>query len=223
MRKVMKKIVTIIYKPFLERYLSKTRKDSYENIRLIVPPDVFHPGFFHSTSLLVKHIKNLGLENKIFLELGAGSGLISIVAAKRKAIVTASDINPIAIDHLKTNAVKNNVTLHIIHSNMFENIPLQIFQVMIINPPFYKRNPETYKDHAWYCGDNGEFFQNLFEGLSDYSDEHSHIAMILSEDCDLQMISSYAAVNYFKMTCIEKHRNFMEQNFIYKIEPVQQK
>ena len=55
------------------------------------------------------------LENKRFLELGAGSGLISVFAAQQLAIVTATDINHVALEKLKENAaavaVKNNVNL----------------------------------------------------------------------------------------------------------------
>src|SRR6185436_12360858 len=105
MRKVMKRLITVFYKPILEKYLSKTRKFRYENIELIIPPEVFHPGFFFSTKLLIRYIKKLEIEKKTFLELGAGSGLISMVAAKRKALVTAIDINPIAVDYLKANSI----------------------------------------------------------------------------------------------------------------------
>jgi release factor glutamine methyltransferase len=40
------------------------------------------------------------LKNKHVLELGAGSGLIAIKAAKEGALVTATDINPVAIEYL---------------------------------------------------------------------------------------------------------------------------
>ena len=220
MRKIIKRLVTVFYKPVLEKYLSKTRKYTYENIQLTIPPEVFHPGFFFSTKLLISYIKKLDINNKTFLELGTGSGLISILAAKRNAIVTAIDINPIAIQNLKENSVKNNVDLNIIESNMFTNVPKQKFDIVIIAPPYYKRNPSTYRDHAWYCGENGEYFQSLFSTIPDYLEKDSHVAMILSEDCDLEMINFFAAKNNFKMICVEKHKNLMEENFIYKIESI---
>src|SRR5262245_45180434 len=105
MQKVIKRLVTVFYKPALEKYLSKARSYTHENIQLTILPGVFHPGFFFSTKLLIRYIKNLDIANKTFLELGAGSGLISIFAAKRNAIVTAIDINPIAIQNVKINAV----------------------------------------------------------------------------------------------------------------------
>ena len=218
MRKIVKRLVTTFYKPILEKYLAKTRMFRYENIELIVPPEVFHPGFFFSTKLLIKYIKKLQLGSKTFLELGAGSGLISIIAAKKMAIVTSTDINPIAIQTLGINSERNGVELRIIESDMFKNVPKQKFEFMIINPPFYKRNPSTYKEYAWFCGENGEYFQSLFRNLSEYVNNDSHVAMILSGDCDRKMIGSFAEEHGFHMNCVIDHKNLMEDNFIYRIE-----
>ena len=61
------------------------------------------------------------------LEIGCGSGIISINLAKRGNQVTAVDINPKAIEATKINSRKNNVELEIIKGNMFsklKNVPL---------------------------------------------------------------------------------------------------
>ncbi|HKB43764.1 MAG TPA: hypothetical protein VKC90_05220, partial [Chitinophagaceae bacterium] len=83
MRNTIKHIVAHTYKPLLVKYLSKTRIYKYENIKLEIPPQVFHPGFFFSTRLLLNYIKQVPLKDKSFLEPGCGSGLISIYAAKK--------------------------------------------------------------------------------------------------------------------------------------------
>lgn len=218
MRKIIKRIATIFYKPILTKYLSKTRRYSYKGIHLSIPPEVFHPGFFFSTKLLIGYLAKMSVANKTFLELGAGSGLISMYAAKRNAIVTAIDINPVAIENLKKNSNENNISLNIILSDMFSNVPVQRFDIIIIAPPYYKRTPKTFKDYAWYCGENGEYFQNLFRSLAEYTHVASDVLMILSEDCDLQMILSIAEKNKFDLKCVFKRKNIMEENFIYKIE-----
>jgi len=218
MRKIIKRLATIFYKPFVIKYLSKTRNFRYKDIQLIIPPEVFHPGFFFSTKLLIEYIKDLNLESKTFLELGAGSGLISIYAAKRKAKVTATDINPVAVEYLKTNSIRNNVELQIILSDMFSNIPKNNFDFIIINPPYYKRDPVTFRDYAWYCGENGKYFQDLFKSLSEYISAGSTVIMVLSQDCDLGMIRSIVEKNSFNLNCIFSKKNILEENFIYKIE-----
>ena len=214
----IKNIVGRTYKPFLEKYLSKKRIYTYGNCKLEIPPEVFHPGFFTSTQFLLQYIKTLAIQDKKFLELGAGSGLISIYASKQKANVTATDINPVAIEYLKINSEKNKAGIKIILSDVFKNIPEQQFDIIAINPPYYKKDPQTWIDHAWYCGKNGEFFFELFAQLPQYIHKDSEVLMILCEGCDIEMIESMANQNGFKFICEQTKRSLMEKNFIFKIE-----
>ena len=218
MRNIIKYFVGTIYKTLLERYLSKTRHYKYKGINLIIPPEVFHPAFFFTSKLLFRYVSSLPLIGKTFLELGAGSGMIAIYAAKQNARVTAIDINPVAIEYLKKNSLANNVTLQIIHSDLFQNIPHQHFDYIAINPPFYKKDPVSDKDYAWYCGKNGEYFQGLFYSLANYSNSTSTILMILSDGCDLEMVNYYATEYGFKMDKVYTKQNLLEKNFIYKIQ-----
>ena len=139
MRKTLKHIIAHTYKPILARYLAKKRVYRYKDIVLEIPPGIFHPGFFFSTQLLLQCIASFTLQGIKILELGAGSGLISIFAAKKGAKVTATDINPVAVEFLKKNCEKNRVEFEIIQSDLFSDIPGQQFHIIAINPPFYKK------------------------------------------------------------------------------------
>ena len=218
MRTVLKHIVANTYKPLLVKYLSRTRVYRYKDIKLEIPPQVFHPGFFFSTQLLLQYISKLPLYKKNFLELGCGSGLISIVAAKDGAKVTATDINTVAIESLKKNSWQNKVEITIIKSDLFDKIPKQQFDIIAINPPYYKKQPLTEQEHAWYCGENGEYFSMLFEGLAGYIHPGSEIIMVLFEDCGMEMINGFAAKNGFILNCVHSKKNMLEKNFIFKIE-----
>ena len=218
MKTAIKNIVARTYKPFLEKYLSKKRIYTYGNIKLQIPPEVFHPGFFTSTQFLLQYIEKLTLQGKDFLELGAGNGLISIYAAKQDAKVTATDINHVAIEFLRINSEENNFRLNIVQSDLFENISVQQFDIIAINPPYYKKNPQTLIDHAWYCGENGEFFFDLFRQLLKYIHKDSVVIMVLCDGCDLGMIEEAANQNGFKLSCVQIKQSLIEKNFIYKIE-----
>ena len=202
----------------LVRYLSKTRIYRHGDIRLEIPPQVFHPGFFFSTQLLLQYISSFSVRGKSLLELGAGSGLISIHSAKRGAKVTATDINTVAIHYLENNSRNNQVQLEIIHSDLFSSIPSQTFDIIAINPPYYKKQPRQLIDHAWFCGENGEYFSGLFSQLSDYTHSDSQIIMVCCDGCDMQMIESAAMVNGFTLRCMLSRQNLLEKNFIYTIQ-----
>jgi len=213
----LKHIVARTYKPLLTKYLSKTRMYSYGNIRLEIPPQVFHPGFFFSTRLLLRYISALPLKGQRFLELGAGSGLISIAAAKNGATVTATDINPVAVECLRRNCDQNKVKAEIILSDLFVDIPEQPFDIIAINPPYYKKQPQTKADHTWYCGENGEYFQQLFTKLEKYIHKNSLVLMVLSEECDINMISEIAAGHNFDMQKKITKKSVWEYLYIYQI------
>jgi len=217
MRQAIKYMVAKTYKPLLENYLSRTRSFSFQKIQLVIPPEVFHPGFFYSTKLLLRCLSRLPIANKTFLELGAGSGLLSIYAAQQGAHVTASDINPVAISVIRKNAIQNGVALTTVESDLFASISPQAFDFILINPPYYKRKPATWKDYAWYCGENGEFFSGLFAELKNYIDIRSVVLMVVSDACDLKLIKSMAAEYSFYLECILKTRTLLETNFVYRI------
>ena len=218
MSTTVKYIVGSTWQPLLRKYLSKTRKYRYKNIRLQVPSSVFHPGFFFSTHLLLDQIKKWPLRSKKLLEPGAGSGLISIYAAQKGAAVTATDINPAAIECLKENARVNSVQMDILTSDLFDAIPPQRFDIIVINPPYYKKDPGSYSDYAWNCGSNGEYFEKLFSQLKNYIHTETRILMVLCDGCDMEMIKRMARENGYNMDMVFSKKNMIEKNFIYSIE-----
>jgi release factor glutamine methyltransferase len=218
LKQTFKYLTTRLYKPLLVKYLSATRTYAYKGIRLVIPPAVFHPGFFFSTRLLLRYVSTLPLKNKLFLEPGAGSGLISLFAARQGAVVTATDINPVAIQYLERNRYINRLDLNIIHSDLFESIPQQAYDVIAINPPYYKKQPRTAAEYAWYCGEQGEYFQHLFGGLHNYIHAQSVVLMILCDGCDLQMVKDIALQHDFLLNCVQTKKNWIETNYIFKIE-----
>ncbi|HJD53986.1 MAG TPA: bifunctional peptide chain release factor N(5)-glutamine methyltransferase PrmC/tRNA (guanosine(46)-N7)-methyltransferase TrmB [Rickettsia endosymbiont of Proechinophthirus fluctus] len=81
------------------------------------------------------------------LELGTGSGCIaiSLLCELPNANVIATDISLDAIDIIKSNAAKYEVTdrIQIIHSNWFENIETQKFDFIVSNPPYIAHSEKS--------------------------------------------------------------------------------
>jgi release factor glutamine methyltransferase len=208
------------YRPLLEKYLSKERSYSYKGIRLSIPPGVFHPGFFFSSKFLLRFLAELPLKDRSFLELGAGSGLISLFAARQGAIVTATDINPLAITCLEHNRALNALSMDILHSDLYAAIPRQTFDVVAVNPPYYRKQPTTDAERAWYCGPDGEYFHGFFAGLGYYIHDRSDAWMVLSEGCDLEMIRTIAARHGWALEGVRTWRNLIERDYIFRIIPL---
>jgi predicted nicotinamide N-methyase len=64
-------------------------------MRLIVRPTVFHPRYFISSRRFAEFIDTLNLGGKRVLDVGTGTGILAIAAARAGAeTVIATDINP---------------------------------------------------------------------------------------------------------------------------------
>lgn len=199
-------------------YTKKERRFSYKNITIIVSPGVFHPGLFFSTKMFLNFIDTLNLENKTVLELGAGTGIISILAAKKGAEAYASDISTKAVKNIGMNAEMNNVWINLFTSDLFRHIPDMQFDYIFINPPYYNRDPKKEEEYAWFCGSNFEYFKSLFSSLSSYMKKNSKTFMILSEVCDIQKIKSIGAGNELEWKVKMKKQFWGEKNFIFEIK-----
>jgi release factor glutamine methyltransferase len=173
-------------------YLSKPRSFTYENISVRVSPGVFHPGFFFSTRFILDFLSKQKLHYKNFLEVGSGSGIISIYAARQHANVTALDINKKAVRDTRENSRRNNAQVIVFESDLFTNVPPAQFDWIVINPPYYPVNPKNEEEYAWNCGANHQYFERLFAGLKSFSHQNTNTLMILSEVCDLNTIFDIA-------------------------------
>lgn len=218
MRKFLKRVVSFFLVPLTKWYLQKERVYEYKDINIKVFPGVFHPGLFYSTRFLLEFLEGQSLLRKSFLELGCGTGLISVAAAKAGAIVTASDLSKKAVENCQTNANNNQVNIKIIHSNLFDSISKMGFDWIIINPPYYARNVKTEKELAWHCGEEFEYFKALFATLDNYMKFNSQVIMVLTLGCDQKQIFEIANQHHFDFQLIrEQSVLFDGKDFLYRI------
>ena len=218
MRRFLKKIASPFLKKASSIYLSKPRKYTYNDISVWVEPTVFPPFITISTKLLLEFVELISLKGKTFLELGCGCGIISILAAKKGAIVTATDINDIALAALKKNAENNQVAIEILHSDLFETLQGKTFDFVVINPPYYPKRPNSIAENAWFCGENFEYFEKLFKQLPAFMTSTNAVYMILSEDCELEKIKAMALQHDIAFDLILEKKVLLETNFIFQLK-----
>lgn len=185
----------------------------------MVWPGVFHPGFFYSSTFLLDYLtEHTKLSGKRFLELGCGSALISIVAAREGAIVTASDISSKAVQNSAFNARLNNVEMEIIQSDLFDDLEDRTFDIIAINPPYYKGSISKEEDHAWYSGESHQYFHKLFKDLSIYMHDKTEVYMVLSDQCDWDQLNQIADKYSFQWELKNEAKMFLERNYIWQIK-----
>lgn len=216
MRNIFKKITHPFFKFYYKRLEKKEQTYSYKQIKIRVFPYVFSPKLTISTKVLLDFLSSKNLQSKSLLELGAGCGIISFYTESKGAIVTASDISEYAIKGLVENKKDLNSNISIIKSNLFEQIT-NTFDVIIINPPYYPKKANNTQEKAWFCGENFEYFNDLFKSLNKVIKKDTEVYMILSEDCELEKIKEIALSNNYSLNIELTQKKFGEQNFIFKI------
>ncbi|MDI6819635.1 MAG: class I SAM-dependent methyltransferase [Candidatus Hodarchaeaceae archaeon] len=122
-----------------------------------VRPSVYEPA--EDTFLLADNLDVYPGEK--VLELGTGCGLLAILAAEAGGRVVATDINPIALECARTNAVAHEVLdlVDFRFGDLFEPVVDERFDLVIFNPPYLPVQPEevlgTMLDRAWGAGPEG--------------------------------------------------------------------
>ncbi|MDE5602894.1 MAG: 50S ribosomal protein L11 methyltransferase [Helicobacter sp.] len=101
----------------------------------IDPALAFGSGHHGSTFGCIKMLDSLVLENKKILDVGCGSGILSILAKKCKAEVWSCDTDSIAVESTQANMLKNNVTIDYIWEGSLEKIKNKegYFDIVIAN------------------------------------------------------------------------------------------
>ncbi len=112
----------------------------------------------------IQRIKSLKLENPKILELGTGSGCISIALKKHISCeVTAVDISEEALEVAKENAKLNHVNIHFILEDMLKT-NYEYYDVIISNPPYISKEIPVEKEtkyepqNAIFADQEGMFF-----------------------------------------------------------------
>ena len=218
MKKTIHKILHPFYKKYHFWYHSKPRKYVFKDVYTVVQPGVFSPKNTVSTKVFLDFISGLNVNQKQVLELGCGSGIISIFSAKKGANVTASDINKTALKSLNKTAIQQGLTIKTVYSNLFENLNKDQFDFIFINPPYYPKQPKNEEEKAWFCGEDFEYFENLFHQLVGLDTNKASAMMILSDACEIEMIQKIAKKNGFRL--MQKHQIELtfEINTIYILE-----
>jgi release factor glutamine methyltransferase len=152
-----------------------------EELILEVPDRVYYPR--EDSELMAKILREEHVKGKKFLDIGCGSGILAIIAAKMGAKVVAADINPIALTAAKANAQELGLDIEFIESNIFDNIN-DSFDVIIFNPPYLPENEDDLfvEDKITYAGGptGRKVIEKFVRDAKGHLNPHGKILMLIS-------------------------------------------
>jgi release factor glutamine methyltransferase len=118
------------------------------------------------------------------LEIGCGSGLVSLHMARAGATVTAVDLNYEAAVCAKAAAGLNGLRLEVIRSDLFQNVN-GCFDLIVFNPPYLRGEGTDVSDLAWAGGRTGtETLGRFLEQARGHLGPEGRIVVIVSSDME---------------------------------------
>jgi release factor glutamine methyltransferase len=218
--KAFRKLLHYCWRPLVAAWLKRPRVHDYRGLRLRVLPGVFHPGFFYSSHILADYVAGMEIHGKTVLDVGCGSGIVALAAAKKGAVVTAIDINALAVQCTMENAAANGLVVEVLHSDLFSGVTSRRFDVVAVNPPYYRKKANTPAEHAWNAGPELEYFNRFFLTLRQVTLPGSKVYMILSEDCDMNGIVSLATTHGYVMNMDKSYTKAGEILSLFRVVPI---
>ncbi|MFT6849521.1 MAG: ribosomal protein L11 methyltransferase [Sphingobacteriales bacterium] len=107
---------------------------SYPNELVINPEMAFGTGHHQTTSLMMEHLIEGNLKGKKVIDLGCGTGILGVMAAKLGAsYIVAADIEENAALVTEQNFTKNDVKVDKVYCGTVADIPVEKFDIVLAN------------------------------------------------------------------------------------------
>lgn len=150
MRRVLAGLARAALRLYHERW--RPRVVRLGSLRLWVPWGVFIPAGTVSTSLLLEVLETLRPRGRL-LDIGCGSGALSIAAALKGWEAVCYDISPKARRAARLNAALNGVGDRVaVVADSREAVELGPYELIISNPPYLPLDPVDELDRLWCAG-----------------------------------------------------------------------
>ncbi|HEX5844871.1 MAG: 50S ribosomal protein L11 methyltransferase [Rhodoplanes sp.] len=189
-RRLLRATIHFLSYHFILRRQS-TRVTRAAGLRLTVRPTVFHPRYFLSSECFAEFIDGLDLSGKCVVDVGTGSGILALAAARAGAdYVVAADINPNAALTAGENARANGFpAVSGVCSNLLAAFaPRPLFDVVLSSPPKHAGEPRDLADRGWHAGPSYRDIAALFEQARARLKPGGRIYVMVSSDSDLNLL-----------------------------------
>lgn len=124
------------------------------------------------------------------LEIGCGSGIVSLHCASNGALVTAVDINEKAVECTAENFRRNGLEADVRLSDLYDNVK-GVFDTVVFNLPYLPVSEDGLLERAWSGGPDGIGpLPRLIRGGEKHLEHGGRIIVVVSSLMDGDGLSS---------------------------------
>jgi methylase of polypeptide subunit release factors len=190
----------------------KHRYDDYRLERVLgmpimVIPGVANPKLLRTGAFFASRIDaRLVRSGSSVLDMGTGSGVCALFAARHARRVVAADISMAAVRCARINAALNHLDdrIDVRHGDLFAPLASERFDLVLFNPPFFVGAPTDDRDATWRSNDAARRFA---AGLGDHLEPCGAALVLLSSFGDAcALFESELRSNGFRLEVFARRR-----------------
>lgn len=182
------------------------------SIDIAEDPEVYPPS--DDSILLIESLDVVPREK--ILEVGCGSGVVSIHCAKNSCYVTAVDVNPRAVELARRNAEANGTDIRVLESDVYGNVD-GVFDTIVFNLPYLPVDEEGLLAKAWSGGPDGLGpLPRLLEGAPDHLVPDGRVVVVVSSLTEPRALEE--ALEGYEVRTIGEQRLFFERLSVLEVK-----
>lgn len=192
-----------------------------DGLTLQIPDNVYDPA--EDSFLLAENVA-IKATDKV-LEIGSGSGYVSIYLAKKhpNAEFFCIDINYYASNTTNKNAKRNSIEFGVICSDLFNsfkntNIQSRFFDIIIFNSPYLPVKEEGLIAKAWSGGVGGlEVVEKFINNLSNHLKVNGSCFLVVSSKTNITRLTQLIIKNNFIYKKLDSVKEGKEEIILFQL------
>lgn len=212
---------TVVYHAVIKPSRHRTRRTRAARFPLVVRPTVFHPKWFLSSETLARYVAGLDLRGKRVADVGTGSGVLALAAARSGAsFVAAVDVNFEAARSAADNAATNGFGDRVapMCGDLLTAVAADAaFDLVLSNPPFFVGEPRDVADRAWHAGPGYRDIVPLFGQIRERLAPGGRALVVLSSDADLDALHALVDAAGLDRRVVLERPVFFESMLVYEL------
>ena len=213
-------LVRLLYR--VRRLFGLHRYDEFilervHGVPILVIPSVFNPKRLRTGEYFASQLQAgvIGRHAEV-LDMGTGSGVCALFAARHASRVVAIDINAAAARCARINSLLNHLDsrIEVRHGDLFEPAAGERFDLILFNPPFVIGEPRNDRERAWLSTDVAQRFA---DGLHRHLKPGGAALLLLSTYGDAAAFLRPLLERRYRIASVGERRYLGERLTLYRV------
>lgn len=212
---------SLLYSLYYRHVVRSRTTTRIDEMKLLIEPSVMHPKLFKSGKVFSDFLLTQNLKGKKILDMGTGSGILALTAARKGARVFASDINPAAVkcatENFRNNGFQSDI--HLFSGHLFANVTESGYDIILFNPPYLEGNNGSTHQLALHGGEQLTLIKEFASQSISYLSPGGSLMLIVSTDSNVPLFLKIFRDQNYSHELLYRKTTLFETFYIYQFTP----